>query len=191
MKLCECGCGEPAPIARQTETRSGHVIGKPMRFIYGHCGRVQPKLADDFWASVQRSDNASCWPWLKSTQRSGYGRLAFKGSRMGSHQIAWILVNGPIGNGLCVLHKCDNPTCCNPSHLFLGTNNDNIADRMAKGRSVVGSKHKKSKLTEETVRQAREDRALGLTYTELEKKYGVTRATLHAAISGEAWRHIL
>ncbi len=91
----------------------------------------------DFWARVDRSDLDGCWPWTRGRLAFGHGRTASldaPGLRELTHRIAWKLVNGPIPAGLCVLHRCDNPPCCNPAHLFLGTKLDNARDAGAKGR---------------------------------------------------------
>lgn len=106
-----------------------------------------------FWSKVDIQEQDECWNWKASTQ-SGYGqfitgirhRLSSKASR-----VSWILTHGPIPEGLQVLHKCDNKLCCNPYHLFLGTHQDNMADKVRKGRQVKGEQHPKVKLKKEQV----------------------------------------
>jgi len=98
-----------------------------------------------FWSKVEKSDEIdACWNWTASTFDGGYGQFRV-GGRAGKNLIAtrwlWVSMFGPIPNGLWVLHKCDNPRCCNPKHLFLGTHLDNIRDRDAKGRQVQGDAH--------------------------------------------------
>lgn len=77
---------------------------------------------------------SGCLEWTGYTNVRGYGRIAFNGRTVGAHRLAWELVNGPIPDGMNVLHHCDNPPCCNVGHLFLGTHADNSADMVAKGR---------------------------------------------------------
>lgn len=88
-----------------------------------------------FWAKVDRTDD--CWTWTAATTGSGYGRFGHQNARGGwvaAHRFAYELANGPIPDGMFVCHKCDNPPCVNPSHLFLGTHQDNMRDMDAKGR---------------------------------------------------------
>lgn len=91
-------------------------------------------LADRFAAKVAASSDVSvCWPWTAYTDLQGYGRIQALGVAERAHRVAWMLANGPIPKGLYVCHRCDNKVCCNPAHLFLGTHEDNMADRSLKG----------------------------------------------------------
>jgi len=95
-----------------------------------------------FWALVDRSGGPdACWPWLGYRKtRGGYGQVRRDHRTYPAHVFAWVLVNGPLpADKPCGLHRCDNPPCCNPTHIFPGTNADNSADMVAKGRSHDGS----------------------------------------------------
>lgn len=95
-------------------------------------------IAYRFWPKVDQSAGLSaCHPWIASHCRFGYGKFKLRTNRQ-AHRIAWELVNGPISDGLCVCHSCDNPGCCNVRHLWLGTIQENIADMVAKKRNARG-----------------------------------------------------
>lgn len=85
-----------------------------------------------FWNHVKKTD--SCWEWLGPKDRDGYGRYNMKPSRYGAHRLAYEWIKGPIPPNMVVCHSCDNPSCVNPDHLWIGTQLDNIADMDAKGR---------------------------------------------------------
>lgn len=117
------------------------------------------RTSETFWAWVQRGEANDCWEWqgarLPVRRFPGafsYGRLAWQGRHTYAHHVAWLLTNGPIPSRLWVLHRCDNPPCCNPSHLFLGTAQDNVADRERKGRTFRGARVNARLLTARLVR---------------------------------------
>lgn len=91
-------------------------------------------VVERFWAKVDRRGPDECWPWTGATQQTGYGRFRVDGRLQGAHRVAYVLTHGHLRPGAHVLHRCDTPGCCNPSHLFLGTHADNMADKEAKGR---------------------------------------------------------
>jgi hypothetical protein len=113
------------------------------------------ELAARFWAQVDKRGPNDCWPWRGPRDRKGYG-CAYTGrgglSRL-AHRFAWTLINGPVPAGLLICHHCDNPPCCNPTHLFSGTILDNARDMVAKGRGgePKGARNGNAKLTREQV----------------------------------------
>ena len=97
--------------------------------------RYQNDALNWFWNRVDlTAGGVACWPWRGRRLRSGYGRLVLRGRQIAAHRIAYELSNGPVPTGLLVCHSCDNPPCCNPLHLWIGTHQDNMDDMMAKGR---------------------------------------------------------
>ena len=95
-------------------------------------GGMRKATTERFWGKVHITNG--CWEWAKARDHGGYGRFYTGTVNVGAHRMAWVLAVGPIPNGLCVLHRCDNPPCVNPDHLFLGTIRDNVHDAMKKGR---------------------------------------------------------
>lgn len=147
-------------------------------------------VAQRFWRFVARTDIDSCWLWQGGTE-NGYGRFWVKGHVL-AHRYAWIVTYGPIPDGGCVLHACDNPPCCNPHHLFLGTMADNNADMLRKGRqrTPLGEAHPNAKLTEDTVRIIRAEAASGAVHRALARRFSVNHSTIDRIVSRQWWQHV-
>lgn len=146
-------------------------------------------LKTRFWAKVDRTDLFDCWLWTATRIQQGYGHFYIAGRLDLAHRVAYELTIGPIPAGLCVLHHCDNPPCVNPAHLWLGTKADNMADCRAKGRrpDVRGENNSRAKLTEENVREIRQDDRVGWI---IAAKYGVSFNTINHIRSRRTWAHI-
>lgn len=145
---------------------------------------------DDFLAHVDRSGGElACWPWTGARVTGGYGSVRFGGAHARPHRVAYELANGPIPEDLLVCHHCDNPPCCNPAHLFLGTQSDNMRDAYQKGR-VRGLQpgHRPRKLTVSDVRAIRS--ASSRTQQHLASTYGVTQATISRVRRRLTWGHV-
>jgi hypothetical protein len=154
---------------------------------------VRP-IAERFWEKVAKSDG--CWLWTAFRTEKGYGKLAGSRSPVRAHRVSYELAFGHIPEGLCVLHRCDNPPCVRPDHLFLGTEADNSADMKAKrrgrGPAMQGTAHPRAKLTDEQVvaiRAAYQPRIVSAAV--LAAKFGVSRATIDGIVSGRYWKHLL
>lgn len=163
---------------------------------------------DRFFAKVEKTPG--CWLWLGATDRKSYGRFSVGGSRhpdgtrrnsmVAAHRFSFELQEGPIPagdgfHGTCVLHRCDNPRCVNPEHLFLGSNADNVRDMISKGRArpnpPKGSAHKLAKLNEEQVRQIVCRYSIEkISQKRLANEFGVCLATVSHILTGRNWSHL-
>lgn len=151
-----------------------------------------------FWNKVNKDGSTpahcpelgQCWEWIAYCNNKGYGvQLWYEGNKK-AHCISWVLVNGNIPNGLWVLHKCDNPACVRPDHLFLGTAQDNVDDRERKrrGNHLSGENNNNCKLTDAQVEEIRSQYAtLKQTYQSLASQFGVSRSHIGKLITR---RHI-
>lgn len=150
--------------------------------------RLPPlSLVERLWAKVERDPGPGCWRWTGCVNEKGYGRMAAgdDGRLEYVHRVSWELAFGPVADGLWVLHRCDNPPCIRPSHLFLGTNQDNVDDKFAKGRQV---KTQLSMDLIEAVRKAYIPRVV--TTGMLAKSFGISKATAHRIVTGYVPRQV-
>jgi len=152
--------------------------------------QVKPTLPERFWAKVVMAEG--CWLWIAGKSSRGYGVLGDgAGGSIQAHRASWEINFGPIPKGMCVCHRCDVPACVRPSHLFLGTQSENVADMIAKGRrrggAPTGERNGSAKLTEAMVRDIRE--ASG-TQQAIAERYGVSQFTVSEIKRGKTWRHV-
>lgn len=149
---------------------------------------MDTKTIARFWAKVDTS--GACWVWTACTAR-GYGRFAVKpGDMHSAHRLSWILANGPVPDGLFVLHRCDNRPCVNPDHLFLGTQAENMADKARKGRAARGTGHGCSKLSNANIHEIRSLGAAGVTQRKIASQFGVSQPMVGMILRREKWAHI-
>lgn len=153
-----------------------------------------PKDLERFWCKVDRSGGPdACWNWTGSRIPKGYGNLKWDGKNRRAHRVAWTIAFGSIPIGLHVLHNCDNPSCVNPRHLFLGTNQDNVDDRERKGRNNPPrrQKHWKHKLTNDQVADIRKRYSRygvgGESSLALARAFGVNPSTIQRIVRRENW----
>lgn len=157
-------------------------------------------LADCYEQKVDRSPgqgpHGDCWGWNGSRHTNGYGRLNRTSGIVYAHRFAYEATYGPIPPGYDVLHRCDNPPCSNPAHLFLGTQADNNADCRRKGRHRYGDRprgerHGRAKLTAPQVLEIRHRRARGESLGKLATTFGVSKKAVLLIVQGKNWSDVL
>lgn len=192
----------------------------PRRKMVRYCGKAclnsdRREAADRalparFWKQVEKDVGEErhpglglCWEWRGRTnpRRFGYGVVSVYRTMVAAHRVAWMVDRGPIPEGLWVLHRCDNPVCVRPDHLFLGTHHDNMADMRRKGRGpsrtawclanptlvMRGERHPCAKLTVAKVIEIRRRIASGETQQAVADSYGVKRESVREIIKGRNW----
>jgi hypothetical protein len=133
---CECGCGEPAPIAQRTSNAAGHVRGKPVRFLPGHHSRTD--VNERFDSKWTPEPNTGCHLWTAGTDMHGYAQFRVNGKGLGGHRFAWVRAHGPVPDGLHLDHLCRVRCCVNPAHLEPVTVRENIMRSPLRGTQKMG-----------------------------------------------------
>lgn len=159
---------------------------------------ARQSIAECFWNKVDQSAGIDgCWIWTGAKGTGGYGSFNLRGAAMKSHRVAWQFAYGEIPKGshhgtMCVLHRCDNPACVNPSHLFLGTHGDNMRDMVRKKRHAQpnqkGEANRNAKLTEEQIRSIRIDTR---SQYQIARDYGIHQMTVSDILRRRIWKHVL
>jgi hypothetical protein len=151
-------------------------------------------LAERFWEKVDKgTEPGGCWLWLAKVNYAGRGRFYLNGKYEYAPRVSWMLTHGELpGRWELVLHRCDNPRCVRPDHLFLGTDKTNSDDMMSKGRrrGPYGHWHPHSKLTEAKVIEMRQRYQAGESFGALAKVYGVTSSVVKKTVLGINWKHV-
>lgn len=131
--------------------------------------------------------NSGCWLWTGNVDHYGYGRVGYKMKTFRASRASIIIFEGKDPGKLFVCHKCDNPLCVNPGHLFLGTQKDNMSDAKKKGRTAAGSKCGTAKLTESDIPKIFEMAKTGMAHLEISKKFGVSRSNIGSILNKKLW----
>lgn len=186
---CQCGCGQKTKTAKRSYPRSNTQKGEHFNCVRGHSVNRMPDNVR-LWSRVAlTSDPEKCWEWQGKIINSGYGSLSVNNKNQLAHRLAWRVSFGEIPNGLEVLHKCDNRICCNPTHLFLGTDLDNAKDKVSKGRHRPGEEHGNHKLTANQVKYIRRRyKEGGISQHQLAKEIGISPSTIWMVVNNKRWK---
>jgi hypothetical protein len=155
-----------------------------------HTGRPETPIRLRFLSKFDFSPDTGCWVWTAARHPQGYGLIKRKdGAQLRAHRLAYELAYGPIPQGLQVCHRCDNPRCVRPSHMFLGTAEDNAADMVAKGRSarLAGERNGAARLSRRDVETIRASCA---TYRSLAQRFNVSPSAIGLIKRRERWKHL-
>lgn len=152
-----------------------------------------------FWEKLA-GGGIGCWEWPGRRNHDGYGIHYYARTSRMAHRIAYTLSFGPIVSGHFICHKCDNPACCRPDHLFAGTHSDNMKDMAAKKRGSWitrpdlvprGERNVNAKLDRRAVFEILRLRRAGTRVTDLAKQFGISVRTIHRITHGKAWQHLM
>lgn len=140
------------------------------------------------WKKVIKLGPDDCWIWTGGVNENGYGRIISNNKRLYVHRVAWTTVHGPIPKGMKICHTCDNPPCCNPNHLFAGTDLDNARDREQKKRGQNGQRNGNAKLTWDDIGKIRELSADGIPQPEIARKFHTKQSNVSQIVNNRTWR---
>lgn len=148
---------------------------------------LSPITIARFWSKIQVGRDTDCWPWRGGED---YGRIKIAGGLYSPHRLAYELVNGPIPegegfHGTVIRHRCDNPACCNPGHLDIGTQRQNVMDMVERGRRKW-SRHN-AKITADQAAKIRQDPRASRT---IAREYGIGRSQVKRIKNGERWKDV-
>lgn len=150
------------------------------------------ELKKRFWEKVAKSGTNECWIWTASVAGKGYGQIKSPKERrqVYAHRLSYEMHKGKIPKGMLVCHRCDNPRCVNPKHLFLGSPADNLGDMAAKDRHLYGERNAEHRLTEQAVHSVFDLSENGWSQYRIAKHVGVGQPQVGRILRGERWRHV-
>lgn len=159
------------------------------RGIGGHVRHCNVTTEQLFWLKVDKDGAGGCWLWLGYCQPDGYGQVGIDGSTLNSHRYLYEKVKGLVPDGLEIMHSCDVRNCVNPDHMSVGTDAQNVADKIAKGRIAWGEKCPRRKLSEVQAREILALKGCGPA-SKYAGKYGVNQGAIHAIWRGASWAYL-
>jgi hypothetical protein len=184
---CKCICGKIKEVQKHAIiTGRSKSCGCEQARMIGYDERVKKRLLKNM-----KIDKDGCWMWQKGKDKNGYGICGYKKKTVKAHRLIYFLVNGEIPNKKFVCHKCDNPSCINPDHLFIASPAENSKDMTNKKRQANGNQNWSSKLSIEDVleikRMRKEEK---LSYLKISKRFKVSPHTIYAIIKKKIWKHV-
>jgi hypothetical protein len=187
---------EPKEERRENKMTTECIKNKP-HHVYKELvlHKITQKRIDRFWKYIEKKDG--CWIWRGGLNSMGYGQFHIGNGKMAlCHRLSWVVHRGPIDGDLCILHKCDNPKCVNPDHLFIGTMKDNMQDKANKKRNLknIGEYSCQHKLTDceaTEIRKLYKRATRNFNIQSLAKKYNIGQTTVWEILNGRAWKHLL
>lgn len=166
--------------------------GDPMRVVVAHVSR-KLTIAERLDLLLDKSGGPeACWPYIRKLHRTGYAPVRFHGSIKGVHVWAYEVAFGPVMDGMFVLHACDNRRCGNPAHLSVGTHQDNMNDKVARGRQarMAGEENPFAKLTKDQAIEIKRRRLSGERVVDLVREFGVSGFAIYGIATGKTWAHL-
>jgi HNH endonuclease len=197
--LCKCDCGRITENAISNIRRSRvKSCGCLHLEVLENSKKLFLPYSDEEAIAAFKSKidvvHSGCWNWFATRNTCGYGVFCFRGKNQLAHRVSWLIHKGHIPNGRYVLHRCDNPRCVNPDHLFLGTQTDNMRDAVRKGRlktgNVRGTDQPLSPFVESQVHFIRLASSEGFSRSSIARYFGVCRTSIDAIVNRKTWRHI-
>lgn len=188
--LCKCECGNEKEIF-ENNLRSGTSSSCGCKWIDKSLIYNSKEYAEKYRNKIKENiyiNENNCWVWKRSKHKQGYGNIGYKGKHHLTHRVSWMVHKGEIPKGIKVCHTCDITSCCNPEHLFLGTQKVNCLDASLKGRlnnKKLGKR--RNKLNFEQVKEIKKLNSKGITRKELEIKYEVGQTCIAKILTGRSW----
>lgn len=187
--LCVCDCGNETIVLDSClygrGTQSCGCIDYKNKKIY-HLENYKELMKEKIKERTVKNENG-CWIWTASKSKQGYGHISYNQKVHLAHRVSWILYRHEIGSDIKVCHFCDQPSCVNPEHLFLGTQKDNMSDAKKKGR-LLHRKRRITKLTYDQVKEIRNLHSKGISIKQLQNKFLVSEGHIGKIINGTSWK---